>query len=327
MWNDMNKEKWQNILYAPLGWCLHLLALLPLGVLYVLSDALWVLVYHVLRYRRSVAWQNLRESFPDKSEAELHGIESRFYRNLTDYFFETIKLLHISDGEMRRRMEFVGVGEIDKALDKGQSVMVYSSHYGNWEWLTSFVMWTRYGTQGAIMAQVYRPLKNKWFDRLFLQLRSRYHTVSYPKNTVLRDMLRDMRDRQQPITICFISDQHPNVNAQDHVIEFLNHPTAMIKGPEIIARRLNMQVCVLDMERVGRGRFRCTARMIATAPKLMPDGSITDAYARILEARIKADPASWLWTHKRWKHKVQLPPQTQQQEDNNNEKESSCNNS
>lgn len=304
-------EKWQNILYAPLGWSLHLLALLPLRVLYVLSDALYCLVYHIVRYRRNVAWQNLTESFPDKTAEELRKIERQFYHNLTDYFFETIKLLHISNDEMRRRMTFVGVEAIDRALDKGQSVIVYSSHYGNWEWLTSFVMWTRYGTQGAIMAQVYRPLKNKWFDRLFLQLRGRYHTVSYPKNTVLRDMLRDMRDRKEPITICFISDQHPNVNAQDHVIEFLNHPTAIIKGPEIIARRLNMQVCVFDMERTGRGHFRCTAKMVTTEPKLMPEGSITDAYARILEARIKVDPASWLWTHKRWKHKVQLPKNEQ----------------
>ena len=76
-----------RIAYAPIDALLHIIALLPLGVLYVISDCIFVILFHIVRYRRKVVGNNLRESFPEKSDAELSKIECRFYHFLCDYFY------------------------------------------------------------------------------------------------------------------------------------------------------------------------------------------------------------------------------------------------
>lgn len=86
----------------------------PLGILYRISDLLAPIVYHVVRYRRRLVRKNLTESFPDKPLSEIKRIERRFYRNFTDNFIEAIKLLGITDREMRRRVVFGGIEKVDE---------------------------------------------------------------------------------------------------------------------------------------------------------------------------------------------------------------------
>ena len=69
----------QKILYYTVYGLLYGLSLLPLRLLYVLSDAIYLLIYHVVHYRRRVVWKNLRSSFPDRTEADLRQIEKDFY--------------------------------------------------------------------------------------------------------------------------------------------------------------------------------------------------------------------------------------------------------
>ena len=280
------------------------MALLPLGVLYVISDFIYWLVYHVAKYRRHVVRRNLVESFPDKGEKEIIRIERDFYHFFADYFVETIKLLHISDRQMRRRIVFHDVEIIDRCFDRGRSILIYAAHFGNWEWLQSVTLWSRHNTDSnVVFGNVYRPLKNKWFDTFFLKIRNRFHTVCHPKNSVFRDLLRLRRDGKLSIT-GFMSDQHPPVNESDHVIRFLNHDTAIITGSEILARKLDYVVLYFELKRRRRGYYDCHIRLITDDVKSWPEYSISDEYARRLEAQINENPALWLWTHNRWKHKV-----------------------
>jgi KDO2-lipid IV(A) lauroyltransferase len=297
-------EKVQNIVYAPLGLFLHAVALLPLRALYAFADFLFFVVYYLLRYRRSIALKNIRDSFPEKSDLKCRKICRDFYRHFADYFVETIKLLHISDDEMRRRMEFRNVEFIDECLDSGRSAVVYLGHYGNWEWVTSITLWSRHTDRSKVLfTQVYRPLNNQWFDRFFLRLRGRFHSVGFPKKTVFRSLLTLKRDGILSVT-GFMSDQHPSINDQDHVVRFLNHDTALITGTEILARRLDNEVLYFDVAKPSRGHYVCTIRKIATDPNAVHPFYITDRYARLLQDDIVSDPSIWLWTHNRWKHKV-----------------------
>lgn len=289
-----------TLLNAPL----RALALLPLGALYVISDGVALLLRHVVRYRRKVVRKNLAESFPDKSAAELRDIERRFYRNLADYIFETVKLLHISDKEMSRRMVFENIELVDRLLDEGRSIAVYFSHCGNWEWAPSITLHTAFPPDhGAVYGQVYRPLRNRWFDAMMLRIRSRFGSHSYPKKTVLRDLIKEKRTGL-PAMVGFMSDQKPSHGDTIHVVSFLNHPTAVITGTETLARRLDMAAIYWDMEKVSRGHYKITNRLISDRLADEPQYSITDRYAAMLEKTIMRDPAVWLWSHKRWKHKV-----------------------
>lgn len=304
------QSRLSRCLHAPLEWGLKALARLPLGVLYpAVATPLYFLAYHVAGYRRKVVRQNLAESFPEMTAEERRKIERQFYRNFADYVVETVKLLHISDDEMRRRMTFDGIEEIDALMAEGKSIVAYFSHTGNWEWAPSITMWTalRPG-QGADFCQVYRPLKDAWADEFFLHLRSRFNPLSFPKATVFRDLLRFRRDGRISIT-GFMSDQKPSHGDPTHVVKFLNHPTAMITGTETLARRLGMAVVYWDMTKPSRGHYHISIHVMSRGDNLdaLPPMALTAEYARRLEATIRRDPAIWLWTHRRWKIPVSLP--------------------
>lgn len=281
-------------------------ARLPLGALYGLSTAAAVVLHRVVHYRRRTVRANLGAAFPDMTEKERRTIERRFYRNFTDNFVETLKLLHISDTEMAGRMEFEGTEIIDSLMDQGRSIVVYFGHFFNWEWAPSISLHTRHKpSDKVVFAQIYRPLRSEAFDGLMLGIRSRFGSESIDKKLALRRLLEYRRDGRLSIT-GFMSDQHPSHGDPGLVTTLMEQPTAIITGTETLARRLGMAVIYWDMERLGRGHYRITTRLIAEDASALPEGEITRRYARMLETSIRRDPTIWLWSHKRWKHKVTL---------------------
>lgn len=300
--------KWKNVIYAPIGWALKGLALMPWKVLYFHADIIYLIIYKIIKYRVKVVRQNLAECFPEKDEQWRHDVERQFYRHFADYFVETVKLLHISDDDMRRRLVFKNVEVIEDAIRSGQGIVLYAAHYANWEWITSVTLWFQDDTfdHGAIMGQVYQPLENEWFDRFFLNLRERFRTKCFTKQAILREMLTRRREGRQ-MAIGFISDQHPIVNHENYIRLFLNHPTAIITGPEAIARKLNTRAAYFDIRKLSRGHYECTLIPMSDNCADTEPHQLTDRFTDILEKRIKAEPAYWLWTHKRWKRPVSLP--------------------
>lgn len=287
---------------------LYALALLPMRVLYVLSDFLYLIVYHVARYRRKLVRENLAACFPDKNETDRRDIEKKFYRNFTDYIVETVKLLHISDAEIKRRMQFENIELIDRLTAEGRSVVIYFSHCGNWEWATSMTLHVRHDADSHVeYCQVYRPLRSEITDRLMLRLRSRFGSLSFPKSSVLRDLIKLRRNGVTSVT-GFMSDQKPSHGDPGHVVRFLNHPTAFITGTETVARRMNATVVYWDMTKPRRGHYHIDIKLITDSPAELPSGAITSRYASLLQQTIRRNPSIWLWSHNRWKHPVETPP-------------------
>ena len=282
-------------------------ARLPMGALYVLADVTFFLLYHVIRYRRTVAEKNIRESFPEYDAKQVKEVSRRFYHNFSDYVFETLKLAHISDEEMLRRFEFEGLEHIDSAVDAGKSVVVYFSHCFNWEWAPSVILHSRHkDDENVVFAQVYRPLKSEWFDSVMLRLRGRFGAQSYKKKTVLRDLLMLNRAGKKWV-VGFMSDQKPSHGDPTHIVKFLNHPTAMITGTATVANRLKTAVVYWDMMKHSRGKYKIVVRKIADDASEMEQTEITDTYVKYLQETIMRQPEIWLWTHKRWKIPVTMP--------------------
>lgn len=288
----------RNMAYAPLEGLLHLAALLPLRVLYLFSDFLAFLAGDVIRYRRTVVEANIAASFPEKTAGERRKIVRRFYRNFTDVFVETIKLLHVSDAEMRRRMQFENVELLERLVDEGRSIGLYCSHFCNWEWITSVTQWFANPDRIAF-SQVYRPLRNQWFDRFYFGLRSRFHSESIPKNGVLRALLAARKSGKVFVT-GFISDQKPSHNDGLYHINFLNQDTRFISGTEMLLRKMKAAAVYADVERVGRGYYRMRFLPIADDVSQEAENAVTGRYARLLEQTIRRQPSNWLWSHNRW---------------------------
>lgn len=293
--------------YKPLQLTLALGSRMPMWMLYGVSDMIFVLLYHIVRYRRKVALKHISDSFPEKSGKEHRQICRRFFRNFSDYIVETIKLGHISDREIMRRMKFEGIETIDRLMKEGKSIVAYFAHTFNWEWAPSITLWSSLKAGiDAEFCQVYRPLRNKWFDNYMLKTRSRFNPRSFPKSSVLRDLLRLRRDNMPSIT-GFMSDQKPSHGDPTRVLMFLNHPTAFITGTETLANKLGMAVVYWDMTKTSRGHYVIKMKPLTEDASTMKPMELTDRYAALLEQTIRRDPSNWLWTHKRWKNPVTLP--------------------
>jgi len=274
-----------------------LLSLLPLRVLYILSDGLYLLVYHLLHYRIKVVRKNITDSFPEKNEEQLRQIERDFYHWFCDYLVETVKLLTISERKLKRHMVFKGTDTVNKVVGEGQSCAVYLGHYCNWEWITSLPLWV---TQEAQCGQLYHALENPSFDRLFLQLRQRMGAVCIPVAETMRRLVK-YRQEGRPVVIGYIGDQVPFWNNIHHWYQFLNHDTPVFTGTERIARQTGHAVFYMDVRRVRRGYYEAEFQLITREPKQTADFELTDEYFRRLEESIRRDPACYLWSHNRWK--------------------------
>lgn len=292
----------ETVLY----YLLRPLAFLPLKCLYLLSDFIYFVLYYIIRYRKRVVDDNLRQCFPDITAERRRAVSRLFYRNFADYIFETIKLFHISDREIKRRMVFENTEAIDRFVAQGRSVAVYFSHCGNWEWAPSITLHSHTDGVRTAFCQVYRPLKNKAFDGLMLRLRSRFGSVSLPKSTVLRRLIALRRDGFVTVT-GFMSDQKPSHGDPTLPLLFLGRPTAFITGTEELARRMKMAAVYWDMYKDSRGYYRIVTRVIADDVSETAPGDVTRAYASMLQQTIQRNPSIWLWTHKRWKIPVTLP--------------------
>ena len=284
-------------MYHIINGLLKLKSLLPFSILYVLSDFTYLIVYYLIGYRKNVVRENLKRSFPGKTDRELLAREKKFYHHLCDLLFESMKMATISKEEMSRRMKILNYEPLLKHYDENKSVLLITSHYGNWEWTSSFSM---YLPADKPMYQVYKQQKNKLFDRLIYNLRIRFGSVNVEVNELF-DVLSSLKQQGKMGMIGLISDQSPSRKGIKYQSQFLNQRTPVITGTEIIAKKYDFPVYFVQIRRVKRGYYTCNPVPICLHPQESGKFEITEKYIRLLEQEIMAEPAYWLWSHRRWK--------------------------
>jgi len=275
----------------------YLVSLLPFSLLYLLSDGIYFLLYYVSGYRKKVVEENLRNAFPDKSEKEIKKICREFYRYLCDLFLETFKTLTISKGKMVKHCSFHPdtVALFDRLAADKKSAILVMGHKGNWEWAGN--------TFSILCSQqlyvIYHPLANPHFNNLIYKMRTRFGTRLIAMQDTFRDMLAH---RNEVNATAFIADQTPHPQAA-HWMTFLQQDTPVFKGTEKIAQKMNQPVVYVSVQRIKRGYYTVMAELLFPQPAGTEDGEITVAHTKKLEEDIIAQPATWLWSHRRWKHK------------------------
>lgn len=285
-----------NILYKLTYGFLWLISLLPLPVLYLFSDFIYLFVGPLFGYRRKVIRENLKNSFPEKSEKELRKIEKGFYHYLCDNAVENVKQLSMSKKQMMRRMQFKNVEMLREGFKDHQFTWLYLAHYGSWEWIASLQYWL----DMAKTCQVYHPLRNDVFDRLYTHLREQYGGESIPMKQTLRRIL-EMRKEGTKAVIGLLSDQLPKWNGIHHFTPFLHRESAVYTGAEQMGKKIGGMMVYGRMRRVKRGYYECELVKMTFEPKKFKDFELTDQYMHLLEEDIKRQPEIWLWSHKRWR--------------------------
>ena len=280
-------------LLYPLIW---VLTLLPLWIQYLLSDLLFALNFLFIGYRRKVVYLNLRNSFPEKSNNEIRTIARKFYRHLFDQMIESIALIHMSPKRILKHMRFKNPEVIEELYKKNKSIILVSGHYGNWEWIISLQMLVSHKTLA-----IYKQLNNKYFDRMFTNMRSQYGMTPVKMNSILRELIN--REQKNELTLTYsLGDQRPLFRHIQYWTRFLNQDTPVYLGTEKIARKKDLAVVFLKMRKIRRGIYETVFIPLFENSRETKEHEITDKYLSILEKTIIERPEFWLWTHKRWKH-------------------------
>lgn len=282
--------------YRALRAVFYPLSLLPLRALYVISDGLALLACDVIRYRRRVVRDNLRNAFPEMPDKERRRIERGFYRFLGDYIVETVKMVSMSEKQIRRRVRMEGLEQPCDALRRGRDVTLMLGHYCNWEWVSSLPL---HFAPDTVCAQVYHHLHSRAMDEVFMKIRTRFDANNIEMADIMRRLIGWKRQGIPTVT-GFIADQCPGLDIHLFV-DFLNHDTGVYTGPERIAGFLDSEVLFCHMSRPRRGEYVLKFVPVTSEPKKIPTFDMTRRYFELLEDNIREAPEYWLWSHRRWK--------------------------
>jgi len=272
---------------------LWMLSLLPLRVLYLLSDAFYGLVFYVFKYRRDVVMHNLQIAFPEKTELERIVISKKFYHNLIDTFIETIKMISVSDTWLEKR--FSANWELINDLKKtGKSVQLQLGHNFNWEWGNA-VLTKKINFK---MLAVYMPFSNKIFERLFYKLRTRCGAI-FLRATSMRVDFLPYRNTQYVLGL--VADQNPGHPNSAWWVNFFGKPTPFLKGPAKGAILNDTAVVYAFIHKPRRGYYRAEFFLAEQNPVDCSEQELTKKFVHYMEEIIRSHPDMWLWSHRRWK--------------------------
>ncbi|MET0394584.1 MAG: lipid A biosynthesis acyltransferase [Chitinophagaceae bacterium] len=273
---------------------LWLISLLPLRILYFLSDAVYGLVFYVLKYRRAVVMNNLQIAFPENSDAERRQIAKKFYHNLIDTFIETLKLLSVSPAFVQRH--FTANWEVINELKStGRKVQMHLGHNFNWEWANAAcALGLDFPFVGA-----YMPMKNKVFNRLFYHMRSRFGTLLVSATNMRKDMLPH---RNTQYMIALASDQNPGHPGSGLWFNFFGRPTPFLSKPAKNAIINDCAVVFSFIHKKKRGYYEMVITLVEENARNTTELELTRKFVQYTEYVIRNYPDIWLWSHRRWKH-------------------------
>lgn len=278
-------------IFLPLFWAI---SLFPISVLYLFSELLYLIIYHLLGYRKEVVLENLKNAFPEKSSAENKKIAADYFHYLCDLLVEVLKGATMTREEYEKRWT-VDAAELNRIYEQGRSCIFILGHYGNWEGAAPVCTFNSHYHVNII----YKPIHNSDFEQLINKIRVRFDNKITPLNKILRQMVKA---RKELFAYAFVSDQTPSPD-NAYWMTFLNQDTPVLTGVEKIAQKLDIPVFYISIQRKKRGYYHIQPKLLFEHPKDTGEGEVMHAFMKNLESDIIKDPACWLWSHRRWKHK------------------------
>ncbi len=274
-------------------WLLHFL---PDPILYLLSDFLYLLMYHVAGYRKRVVYANLEKAFPEYDKKEIRRTARLFYHHLSDLFLESAVFPFYSETKALNRITYKNPELLNELHSKGKQVIAVLGHYGNWEYLSTLGL----AIDSPVVA-IYKPLHNKYFDRMVQKNRNTFGVITVPMEKIARRLI-EYKKTNTPVLTLNLSDQRPLYHQIQYWTKFMGRDTPMFLGTEKLARKLDAAVVFLKIRKVKRGRYEVETELICEGPEELKPFEITERHVHILEDQIREEPAYWLWSHKRWQH-------------------------
>lgn len=283
-------------IFYPILW---VISRLPWKLFYLFSDLIYLIVYHIIGYRKAVVTDNLTHAFPEKSSKEIATIRKKFYSHMCDMFLESLKSMSISDKETQKHYKFINREGFQKLEDANKSYMLIAAHHANFEWGNSIGLITKYTCVG-----VYKKVKNPHFDKLFKGIRGRFGAEIVPNKQVSRHaVLKESRPATKGKRLYgIVADQTPKLEKNNHYKSFMGREVPVFVGAELLAKKLDLNYAFLKVKKIKRGYYEAEVVVISDDIKSTKDFQSTETYMNLVEEQIREQPELYLWTHKRWKH-------------------------
>ena len=282
------------IILYPLIW---IISKSSFWLIYLFSDFLYLILYHVISYRKKLVRKNLVLALPEKTFLERKIIEKKYYKHLSDLFLESFKSLNISEVDIKKRYSFKNIELLDELYKKKKNIILMGGHYASWEWFFIIDRLTDYRINA-----IYKKLSNKYFDSLIKKIRSKYNGNLISTKNTFKEILKNTKLKGLNI-YGFASDQSPKKNKATYWNNFLNNFVPFHTGAEIIAKKYDMAVVYMNVEKVKRGYYLASFELITDKPKKYKDFKITEDFIKLLENQIFKAPEYYTWTHNRFKHR------------------------
>ncbi|MGB0838203.1 MAG: lysophospholipid acyltransferase family protein [Flavobacteriaceae bacterium] len=276
-------------------------SLLPFKVMYLLSDLFYLILYYLIGYRKKVVQKNLKLAYPDKTEKERLDLEKKSYRHFVDIFFEMAKTFTVSKKELLKRYKFSNTELIDRLHNEGRSVIMMSSHYGNWEWSILVPVVTNYTSYAT-----YTEISNPYFNKAVIQSRGKFGAIPIEAKKTVPAIIKNSARKKQAL-YGLISDQSPSYKNLNYFTEFFGVKVPVHIGAETLAKKYDIAVVMLDTQQTKRGYYQSEFKMISEFPKQTESREITQKYLRETEHQINRNPSLYFWTHNRFKHSNKAP--------------------
>ncbi|CEJ69140.1 lipid A biosynthesis lauroyl acyltransferase [Chryseobacterium oranimense G311] len=275
---------------------LYLISKLPLKVLYIFSDVMFFLNYYLVGYRKKVITQNLRNSFPEKTEEEIRDIKKKFYLNFSDYLVETIKSFSISETESRVRMQHINQEVFHEAKAEGKNVIMLAGHVFNWEWINALA---------KIIPQkhchpVYRKVNSDFWENQMKIVRNKFGNEALEANEVIMNIFRSKNDGDS--AYMFVADQTPHVAHVNYGLEFLHQRTPAFIGYDKLATRMDLAFIYCEMKKVKRGYYQVNYHRIYPEGEKFTEHEVVRKFHQLLENTLNKHPDNYLWSHRKWKY-------------------------
>ena len=275
---------------------LWLISILPFKLLYLFSDGLYVILYHIIGYRKKVVTYNLKLVFPEKTDLEIKKIRKKFYSHLSDMFLEMAKTMTISRKQLKKRFVIKNLEELERLESLNKSILLMYGHYASWEWSVEIQNYINYKGLG-----VYKRLANRYFDKLVRDIRSKFGTSLISTKEIV-SFINENEEKGNKTITAFLSDQSPRLKKDVYWGQFMGIDVPCFTGAERLAKKLDLIIAYLKVTKVKRGFYEAEVMTLAENPKEYKDYLLTDMFLREVEKQIYETPEYYFWTHKRWKH-------------------------
>ncbi|MBS9774481.1 MAG: lysophospholipid acyltransferase family protein [Tenacibaculum sp.] len=278
----------------PLIW---VLSRLPMRILYLISNFLFVLVYYVVGYRKKVVISNIKTVFPEKNEKEVKLIAKKFFQHFTDLIVESVKFFSISEKEIKKRYTYKNINVINDLAEKGKSIMLMGGHYNNWEWSLGLPLHAKISCYGT-----YKKIQNPYFEKVLADSRSRFGYDGVITSLFIKNIEKRSKEDVQSLYF-MLGDQSPQLKKTRYWSNFLNQFVPVFVGGEFLAKKHNLSVVNMNVTKVKRGYYEVDFKLITDEPSSYKDYEITEEYLRLTEEYVYKNPEYYLWSHRRFKHK------------------------